>query len=409
MKTTRNIAIALFSAMAMACTSQKSDFTIIGNITGLQIGDTVEFKTIDLPSWKDSTAFTIVIDDTTGFGFQGKLEHDQYFIFRYTTNEGKEMVCDRSGKTFIVRPGDTITFTGERENIYYSKIGGGIYDEPQLAEYLRADDSLGLIRGSYMRNIEEAKAAGDTAGMYKWADAFNTFYNDNPGVERVRSLRRAYIDSNRQGTLFLLVERLPGIGYEPIDEMKKIYDNYSEQIKESWYGRKTADFIAQMEAIAPGRPAPDFKLVTIDGDTITKATYEGKYLLFYHWGLCPGSIYIDRFVCELYDQYREKGLEVVGLTESISTIRELYNKTLDNPHEKDLNATLGNMLKHKWTEVELETEYPENKKMSETYRISGWPFFILIDPDGTLLARNFTEAFSEAQKILKEELDNEKE
>ena len=100
---------------------------------------------------------------------------------------------------------------------------------------------------------------------------------------------------------------------------------------------------------------------------------------------------------------------MVGLTESISTIRELYNKTLDNPHEKDLNATLGNMLKHKWTEVELETEYPENKKMSETYRISGWPFFILIDPDGTLLARNFTEAFSEAQKILKEELDNEKE
>ena len=47
--------------------------------------------------------------------------------------------------------------------------------------------------------------------------------------------------------------------------------------------------------------------------------------------------------------------------------------------------------------------------MSETYRISGWPFFILIDPDGTLLARNFTEAFSEAKKILKEELDNEKE
>ena len=133
--------------------------------------------------------------------------------------------------------------------------------------------------------------------------------------------------------------------------MKKIYDNYSEQIKESWYGKKTADFIAQMEAIAPGRPAPDFKLVTIDGDTITKATYEGKYLLFYHWGLCPGSIYIDRFVCELYDQYREKGLEVVGLTESIATIRELYNKTLNNPHEKDLNATLGNMLKHKWTEV----------------------------------------------------------
>ncbi len=403
------IAIALLSASAMACTAQKSNFTIIGDITGLQIGDTIEFSTIDLPSWKDSTAFTIIVDDTARFRYRGNLEHDQYFIFTYTTNEGKEIVADRRGKTFIVRPGDTITFTGERENVYYSKINGGIYDEPQLAEYLRVDDSIGLVRGCYMRRLEEARAAGDTAEMYRWGDAFNAFYNGNPGVERVRTLRRAYIDSNRQGTLFLLVERLPRIGYEPIDEMKNIYENYSEQIKESWYGRKTADFIAQMEAIAPGRPAPDFELVTVAGDTITKETYTGKYLLFYHWGLCPGSIYIDKYVCEFYDLYREKGLEVVGLTESVATIRELYERTLNNPREADLNATLGNMLKHKWTEVELETEYPENKKMSETYRISGWPFFVFIGPDGTLLARNFTEAFYETKQILEEEFGNAKE
>lgn len=409
MKIARMMAIALLSASAMACTAQKSNFTIIGDITGLQIGDTIEFSTIDLPSWKDSTAFTIIVDDTTGFSYRGNLEHDQYFIFTYTTNEGKEIVADRRGQTFIVRPGDTITFTGERENVYYSKISGGIYDEPQLAEYLRADDSLGLVRGSYMRRLEEARAAGDTAEMYRWGDAFNAFYNGNPGLERVQALRRAYIDSNRQGTLFLLVQRLPDIGYEPIDEMKQAYDNYSDQIKESWYGKKTADFIAQMEAIAPGRPAPDFELVTVAGDTITKETYTGKYLLFYHWGLCPGSIYIDKFVCEFYDLYREKGVEVVGLTESIATIRELYEQNLDNPHAADLNATLGNMLKHKWTEVELETEYPENKKMSETYRISGWPFFVFIGPDGTLLARNFTEAFYEAKQILEEEFGNSKE
>ena len=409
MKIARTIAIALLSASAMACTAQKSNFTIIGDITGLQIGDTIEFSTIDLPSWKESTAFTIIVDDTARFRYRGNLEHDQYFIFTYTTNEGKEIVADRRGKTFIVRPGDTITFTGERENVYYSKINGGIYDEPQLAEYLRVDDSIGLVRGCYMRRLEEARAAGDTAEMYRWGDAFNAFYNGNPGLERVRALRRAYIDSNRQGTLFLLVQRLPDIGYEPIDEMKQAYDNYSDQIKESWYGKKTADFIAQMEAIAPGRPAPDFELVTVEGDTITKETYTGKYLLFYHWGLCPGSIYIDKYVCELYDLYREKGLEVVGLTESVATIRELYGQNLNNPRAAELNATLGNMLKHKWTEVELETEYPENKKMSETYRISGWPFFVFIGPDGTLLARNFTEAFYETKQILEEEFGNAKE
>ena len=42
MKIARMIAIALLSASAMACTAQKSNFTIIGDITGLQIGDTIE-------------------------------------------------------------------------------------------------------------------------------------------------------------------------------------------------------------------------------------------------------------------------------------------------------------------------------------------------------------------------------
>lgn len=400
------IVLPAVAAMTVTCTTQKSNFSITGDIAGLQIGDTVKLCTLDLPSWNESTAFTIVVDDTSGFSCKGYLEHDQYFILRYKTNEGKEIVADRNGKTFIVRPGDDITFTGRRENIYYSRISGGIYDEPQLAGYLKADDSLGLVRGSYMRNLEEARAAGDTAEMYRWADEFNAFYNNNPGVDRVNALKRAYIDSNTQGTLFLLVERLPGIGYEPIDKVRKIYDNYSEEIKESWYGKKTAEFITRMEAIAPGRPAPDFELVTIDGDTITKETYAGKYLLFYHWGLCPGSIYIDSYVCGLYDKYHRKGLEVVGLTESIATIRDLYGQTLDSAHDSELNATLGNMLKHKWTEVELETEYPENKNISDTYMISGWPFFILIGPDGTILARNFSEAFYESQEILEKELGN---
>jgi len=40
----------------------------------------------------------------------------------------------------------------------------------------------------------------------------------------------------------------------------------------------------------------------------------------------------------------------------------------------------------------------------ETYAIEGWPFFVLIGPDGTILARNYTNAFYQAKKILDKEL-----
>ena len=36
--------------------------------------------------------------------------------------------------------------------------------------------------------------------------------------------------------------------------------------------------------------------------------------------------------------------------------------------------------------------------------IEGWPFFVLIGPDGTILARNYTNAFYQAKKILDKEL-----
>lgn len=36
------------------------------------------------------------------------------------------------------------------------------------------------------------------------------------------------------------------------------------------------------------------------------------------------------------------------------------------------------------------------------FLISGWPFFIFIGPDGKILARDFSEAFGQAKKILEE-------
>lgn len=63
------------------------------------------------------------------------------------------------------------------------------------------------------------------------------------------------------------------------------------------------------------------------------------------------------------------------------------------------------MLAHPWKEVELTTEYPENKSLTEDFRIGGWPFFVLIGPDGTIRARGFSEAFYKAVELLDKELE----
>lgn len=112
---------------------------------------------------------------------------------------------------------------------------------------------------------------------------------------------------------------------------------------------------------------------------------------------------------DLFEKYKDKGLQVVGLTESIADIRSVYEslpagKKTPSPGVDDMRPVLAGMLEHGWIEAELETGHPENRQIMETYAIEGWPFFVLIGPDGTILACNYTNAFYQAKKILDKEL-----
>lgn len=407
----RNLFYTLLAALccgtASAAGSQK--FTLTGRIEGLRQGDTLRFERILLPTWTLEPAFDIVIRKPGLFTYKGTQEHDQYYLMTYFPKEGEALRCDRRGKTFIVTGGDRIGMAGTADEIYYCSLSGGIYDDPMLAEYLRLDDSTGRIRGEYMRLGSEAFERKDTATGLAYERKFNLFYDNNPGIERRKAAHKAYAEANPQSTLYLLVDRISALSYAPLPESKALYAAFSPELKDSYYGRLYAKEMAAMERLAIGQPAPDFSVVTADGKTVTRDDYKDDYLLIYHWGMCPGSIYIDGQVRELYDRYKDQGLKMLGLTESIATIRQVYEglpKDRETPSAgtDDVRPVLAGMLEHGWTEAELETDRPENKNIKEAYNFAGWPFFVLIGPDGTIRARGFTEAFFEARAILDKEL-----
>ncbi len=406
----RLFSFALFSVAAVGTTaSAQQKFTLTGRIDGLQTGDTLRFERVIHPDWEREFAFDVVVGQPGTFQYRGKQEHDQHYLMTYLPKEGKAPRCDRSGKEVIVTGGDRIRFSGTADEIYYCALGGGIYDDPLLAETLRLEDSLGMIRGKYLRLAMEAYERKDSAAVREFEQKFNSFYQNNPGVERSRAARKAYAVAHPDGTLYLLIENIPSIAYKPIGESKAAYAAYSPELKAGYYGRLYAETLAGMERLADGQPAPDFSVVTVAGETATKKDYQGGYLLIYHWGLCPGSIYIDGQVRELYDKYKGKGLEVMGLTESVAAIRQVYDglpkdKKTPSAGVEDMRPVLAGMLEHPWTEVEVETDHPDNRSLMDAYKFSGWPFFVLIGPDGTIKARGFTDAFFKARTLLDEKL-----
>lgn len=167
--------------------------------------------------------------------------------------------------------------------------------------------------------------------------------------------------------------------------------------------------LSRLEAIAVGRQAPDFTLSLTDGTTVSKDDFKGKYLLIYHWGMCPGSMQIDPEVRALYGKYNGKGLSVIGLTESIDEFRNFAEGIPEGSSSPsigidDLKARVTEMLNHPWKEAETKTGRPENQETADTFLITGWPYFILIGPDGSILARDFHNAFHQAKTILDDRL-----
>ena len=383
-------------------------FVLSGRIQNLQAGDTLRFERIVLPGWSLEKAFDVVAEAPDTFRYEGVQAHEQYYLMTYLPRMGRAKACDRRGKTLILTA-DEIELEGTADEIYYSALKGGIYREPQLAELLAVEDSLGRIRGRYFRLAQESLEKKDTIAALDWERKFNLFNEDNPGRERSRALRKAYREARPEGNLYLAVDMLESLSFSPLEEIRVAYEKFSPELKDGYYGQEIARGMAALERLAPGRPAPAFSLASVDGRTLTLDDFKGGYLLIYHWGMCPGSIALDGRVQALYDRYKDRGLRVLGLTESIATIRKVYeglpaDRETPGPGVKDIRPVLAGMLRHPWIEVELETGFPENKAVMRDYDIGGWPFFVLVNLEGKLEVRDYFAGFFQAKEILDREL-----
>ena len=409
----KGLYLSLIFVLTCGIFSGAASFKIRGHISGLQKGDTLRFERVIPPSWDFEHAFDIIVEHPDSFSYTGTQEHDQYYLMKYLPKEGVARHFDRLGLSLIITNGDSISIPGTVDEIYYCIPRGGIYEDSLLTEALLLDRSLGMIRSNYLREAEMARSQNDSIRAEQYTRLFNEFgkKSSDPRFDKARQAREAYATAHPSGSPYLIIEALQTISYEPIQKSKDLYGIWSPELKESYYGRLYAKLLSDMERLAEGQPTPAFTATAIDGIKVTQSDFNGRYLLIYHWGLCPGSVFIDGKVRELYDRYSGLGLDVLGLTESLADIRNLYDSLPENKktpyvYVDDLRPVVEGMLSHPWKEIELTAGHPGNISLKETFGIGGWPFFVLIGPDGTIMARGFSEAFHKAENLLSDAFDS---
>ncbi|MDH6313850.1 hypothetical protein M2137_002641 [Parabacteroides sp. PFB2-10] len=391
--------VVSFSAKGIRVGDESKQFTIIGEIKGLVPGDTLSFEKVILPYYggENEKAFQVIVSELDRFVYSGSHPHTQYYYMTYKPLVGKWRGHSKVALTMIVDEGE-LRITGTTEHIYYCRLHSRIYDEPLLKDMLQLDDSVGMLRAEYGKIIDEAREAGDMERAKEYVNKFNFFSRDHQETYTILKQKKAELMEKNPYSQWMIVDLLQRVFYTPLEDLTAYMEKMEPEAAASFYGSLLKQEVETMTRLAPGNDAPDFTLTTVDGKRITSADLRGKYVLFYRWGLCPGSIMIDIQITEFYEKYKEH-LILIGITDDIESIRQLNENTEEDDELMNikLKPVLENMVAHPWPEVELKGD---NHQITVDFAFAGLPYFVLLSPEGKILVRNFSEAYYEAKKII---------
>jgi peroxiredoxin len=133
--------------------------------------------------------------------------------------------------------------------------------------------------------------------------------------------------------------------------------------------------LAKMEKPLIGSKYVDFKGITPAGKEIAISNYVGnhKYVLLVFWGTwCGGCIEEIPHLVKAYNQYKDKGLEIISISMDSS--------------DSEWKAMI-NDKKMIWTQLK-EDSLKGKQSTRALYGISSFPCAVLIDKKGTIIAKD---------------------
>lgn len=178
-----------------------------------------------------------------------------------------------------------------------------------------------------------------------------------------------------------------------IDTIQQYYDHLGAALQISAYGKEVAREIAGIRKGSPGSLAENFTATDLNGGKLQLSAFKGKYVLLDFWASwCVPCRKSNPHLKELYRQYHNKGLEIIGVADDDHALTKWKAAVA-----KDGIGIWHNVLRGYDSKLPHGTENPRD--INSKFGIHSIPTKILINPEGKIIGR-YTGEGTDDQTLL---------
>lgn len=376
--------LTLFLLLVIACRPVDT-FTVSGRLQGLNAGDTLRFDTYTLPFYEPISADTFIVAENNTIDITIEAHHTIYGLLQYAPRAGK--VWGNNSAEIIARPGNNIEIHGSIDYLKCARLKGGIYDDTAVARYLDTAREMDSLETFYERKIACFSESGQSDSAFSYIERFQHMKRPKAYKEMRDSLTNL-ADNEYAAYLYLRLTHR-----KSPEELQERLNRFSPATRESYLGKRLESMLPILTNISEGNKPKDFTLTDKNGNSVSLSDYRGKYLLLFYYGVCGGVFQTDPHLTDIYHEYHDKGLEMLGICRN-GDIAAAYPQLLESPQVQRL-------LAHPYPTIYLTDE--QNAYIRKELFLYATPTVMLIAPDGTTLIRGSHEEKA-IRKLLRENL-----